>query len=566
MDVMHLIACWSTTHTLTSLLLTSRLVNELLTPILYSVIELDSWDDILKCLATLALPAEACVYDRDLPLLARSFIIRRPSTRRPFYTYHDSLPRNFLRTITRMRNLRLFSSNTGLGLHAPDILYTFLSGICPRIASVEVGMGMGDCVMPDFDDVETLSLNAPTLRTLKLAVPMNSTPLMSLVRKFLSTHAASLQSLSLVPDLQVSVPPEDEFTFFIDRTLPPNATYPALEDLEAGCAALLHPSLIHARHVRSLTLTTSWPEPCSVPPGLFPALEELSCPTVMLPIFLDPDPDVRRPIKCVRLDNTKWEGPWRRSLVPKWDKVLASLELLQYSAAPVTTVGFQVKRIPLRGFADARPHLTSVEELVIIVKEPVSQEWLYRLAADLVAHTPRLHTLLVSQHRRGRAVDPHGPEDGLERATHLARKALPEFASRCPALARVAFCMDVELRRESTGTWWVWRWMGEGCPLSLRRWGYGRGWALYAEDEDEDEEERDSEIGWDGMDGGGFAPHDDDPDPDVEAVAGAEGPQQGDTDGQDGDSDVEDTRFLPPDHQIEDPSLAEDGNSDQEAE
>ncbi|RDX41299.1 hypothetical protein OH76DRAFT_1412221 [Lentinus brumalis] len=462
-DVIHTIATLVGRADLPPFLLTNRHMNKLLTPVLYATIDLGAWDNIKQCLRTLTAPAESYACGRDLAGLVRTFKLRRPLTRLPYYVSKASLAEDVLRIVARMPNLRSFSSSVWLGEQSSEILYTLLSGSSPLLRSIDMHAGYDPPLsLQDLDTCkwkEAAFHGLPSLHSLKLeAFDSLSAGHMVLLQTLFAACAPTLRSLSLQ-----CRPKAEVWT----SVLPPHAIFSSLQALEIDGNALAHPSLAHAAGVRSLKVTSAWDTAHAPPAGIFPGLSELSCPRTLIPTFLPERTAHRRPIQVIRVDNVSLERSdgWhsRDEHPPTCSDLLPVFACLQNSAVPVTSLSFQVERITDSELELLRPAFQALEYLAINVTHKAPQhtdtELLSFLVWNLVAHLPRLHTFLVGGGKGPWYTKPLTVAQ-LERLARISiffqDEVLRPAIEQCPpSLRRIACLTDsLELFREEDGWHW----------------------------------------------------------------------------------------------------------------
>lgn len=369
LDLMRTVASWLEISDLLAMLMTSTLMNKALTPTLYSTMDLRSWDGLLRCLATLVLLPEERAFHRDLAILVRTLVIQRPPSRRPFYATDYAL--SLSTAVARMTNLRYFSSKIGLTPCSLDILFKLVSGTCPRIQTIDIIVSDELAMKFDIRNFRVPS----TLRELRLVLSDEPGPVQNpFVRKLLAASGPFLRSLALRMDGHYNAP-------FWQEILPQDVNFANLDNLVIGGSALFQPCFQSATQVRTLEVTNLWNVPSDVHLAAFPELEDLSCPWETIPHFLVDDPEYRRPIKTIHIDDVSCE---RRGASPReWTDILALIQRLQYTSVPVKTLSFEVKNIPLTGFAAIRLVFFSLEYLAIVVHERCSVVRLYICYAEL---------------------------------------------------------------------------------------------------------------------------------------------------------------------------------------
>ena len=365
LDVFHLVSLVVQPPDLCSMLRVNKALNRTLTPILYSRIELDAWDPILRCTATLSSKSRKRSFGRVLEAYVRSLTIKRPLSRKP--SYAGGIGAALFKALPRMVNLKHFSSEIGLSPCSSNILYLLATGARASLQSMELQVVDE---MPkalegrDPDEIEASALQTPAnLQRLVLEVPIDSAAQRAFVRHLLRTCAPTLMTLSLAIGGRYL---RDIWEHF----LPSDVVFARLENLAIEFAALSHPSLRLAVNVRSLKLLDKHvanPVP-SLSSEILPNLHALSCPVKMVAAFLPANADHRRPIDTVSLGRASYrsrsdDDGLNRPETAGWRTVFASLQHLRYSAVPVTSLTVDVVGIELAGVQAAQPYLTTLEYL-----------------------------------------------------------------------------------------------------------------------------------------------------------------------------------------------------------
>ncbi|RPD71310.1 hypothetical protein L226DRAFT_574066 [Lentinus tigrinus ALCF2SS1-7] len=368
LDVIHNIATLADHADLPPLLLTNRHINELLTPILYSIVDLGAWDNIAMCVRTLHTPPKHSIYGRNLAGLVRTFELRKPLTRLPYYISTCRLAKDLNESAGRMHQLRRFSSGIHLGPEPSEILYTFVSGSFPYLRAIK--MHIGD-ITPDVlrglnqsETGELVLVAPPSLHDLELELPAHLDSVHSaLVRTLLRTSSRMLRSLSL----KTSHHPTPELW---SSVLPQQGTFPALETLEIHGNALAHPTIAQAEDVHSLKIIDYWDAQHVPPPNLFPNLRALSSPRELLSFFLPEEAsEHHRPLETICIDNISPErsadGYPGRKTVPFWPELLPIFSHLPSSGVPVKSVSFGIECLTDTAMEFIRNNLRDLEHLAI---------------------------------------------------------------------------------------------------------------------------------------------------------------------------------------------------------
>ena len=412
LDVLHLVGLVAHPSDLCSMLLVNKALNKTLTPVLYSNIELDAWDPILKCIETLSTPSKQRSFGRMLEKQVRSLVIKRPVTRKPSYA-SGGVGDALFKALPLMVNLKHFSSGVALSPCSSNIFYLLATGSCPSLQSMELQV-LGEVPTalegkhPNEIESSLSPFQAPprvNLRRLALELPVGSAAQRSFVRHLLRTCAPTLRSLSLTLDGRY-------VTGIWEHFLPPDAHFARLEDLATDFEALsAHPPFQRADTVRSLTVSRSpggGRGGGSLGTDVLPDLRTLSCPAKLLSAFLPAGDGHRRPIATVRLgkasyqsyenDGSQW--PHGREL-STWRDVFGALQHLRYSAVPVISLTVDVASIPVAGVQAAQPYLASLEHLdvvlhrayevvrdsyIVICRSRIQTEKMMRIRAGLDVH------------------------------------------------------------------------------------------------------------------------------------------------------------------------------------
>ncbi|KAI0634801.1 hypothetical protein C8Q77DRAFT_1104112 [Trametes polyzona] len=427
------------------LLLVNKLVNAVLTPVLYTDIDLLECASALKCIRTLAAPPSLRAFRRDLPALVQAFVLRVPAEDLPWSPDSHAFGAPLLTCLLRMVNLRHFTCLLPLPF-APSMLALLVSGSRPLLQTIELVIPKAREPRPamrirlDPDDPAKL----PDLRTFKLDVwqPLEPT-LARTVHNLLRSRANTLKSLALTSSLA------EEGVDIVNQLLPSNATFTSLEELHIEASALSHPSLRQTASIKTLSIPGSPTDDEDLQDHAFihdsfPAIESLACPNSILPAFFPEDVQRRRPIHTLRLNGASYG---MRSFdytgdESDWFELQEFLPLLRHSAVPVRHLSFAVMDLPIEDLPDIVPHLMTLETLVVAFTDDIedAEEYLVQLGRVLIAHLPHLHTFLLSD----APVKAQNEDRGFRHAQNipLQRKALAEYSKHSSNLQRVAFTSD----------------------------------------------------------------------------------------------------------------------------
>ncbi|KAI0648567.1 hypothetical protein C8Q79DRAFT_581238 [Trametes meyenii] len=456
-ELLLLVGEYTSTAGLASLALVSRSLNELITPTLYSSIELKVFRPALSCLHTISLAPSSLAQGRDLASLVKALrlalhtvdpnpVLGDPS----WWSLEDALAK----VAARLNNLRSFSYNAPSSLRL-NTLVDLLTASSHVLYSLDVALSddglfganlRRPLLSPAFEHLARVSIS--NLWELPAGY-------FEYLRHLLVTRADHLQTLSF-SDM------DEELT----RTLLASTTFFALRELclEAGTFSL--PEFPHNGFPRLISLAIRGLEDfdldllehnsVSIPTVAYPVLESLACDVSFLPIFLPNDGDrTRRPIHTVQLNHASYErnGGGHSAIAPEWEEVSAALSHLTFSGVPVGHLAFNTYRLSLDNLSRLLPSLKDLESLVmVIVYEPeFRSNDAIRSLSDALEGMTHLHTLLFSD-------APMKTEDEeycftISFAIDRQRDIVRQWSERAAPLRRVAFTMEKEWVRR--GEEWV---------------------------------------------------------------------------------------------------------------
>lgn len=260
--------------------LSSTLLNEVATPLLYADISLSHGPSMESCMKTLSSPAAMLAFRRDLAKYPRTIVFRLPAKAQNARFSPDSIARDLWRALPRLVNLRELSCNVALP-HVAKVLVSLSGHTLKRLELVSRPSHEGNYQLEDEHDANATTLEKPqslALTCLRLDIHLDSTlPYIPFIKHILAHQPDSLRSLSLT----LSVDWGNESIANVFERLPPFAN---LKQLSIGVGGLRYPCFSHAPRLTSLCVidftnpvTYATPPVASIPHTAFSALQKLSC-------------------------------------------------------------------------------------------------------------------------------------------------------------------------------------------------------------------------------------------------------------------------------------------------
>ncbi|KAI0642140.1 hypothetical protein C8Q79DRAFT_1014010 [Trametes meyenii] len=404
-ELLNAIARLCSLSELSSLILSSRRLHEILTTLLYTSIKLYDYGTARTCVRTLSTDPASLSLKRDLSSLIRSFTMNFSHWGLPPFR-KTKLARRLERALGRMSGLQHVAlTATYFGTSA--IFAALVRAAGPTLRSLEFKAEGGDKdadvfagLLPNLVFPELVSINFPLLGV--------QPPWIGPFRHILSSRAANVRCLKFDWWEALSLLIED-----IDA-------WPCLEELTLGGKGVpfgertlggkiaAFSEFPPAPNLHSLTLLCipdgdEWPQSIIVARDVFPNLEVLACPYQLLPAFLPDGEHGQRPIRTVRLNQAYYdedggEGDFERDVQPEWEDLCEALACIPRSAGPIVDLSFFVNWFDCGDLGDdAVLWSRTLERLAIVVyQDPGRIHAMKDWGQDFFAHTPRLHTFLLS--------------------------------------------------------------------------------------------------------------------------------------------------------------------------
>lgn len=336
----------------------------MLTPCLYSAIELRHQRPTINCLRTLSsteVPGRF-LPGRDLAGLVLSLRIAGFDIlnlrRNEFGELRDGLEE----ALPRLANIQKFSFK---------VLETLQCRILVNLLASWKSLSSIDVEVTD-DDLPGASPRAPAVPHLTSLSIRNLPPSYD---DYLQQLAASCSNGLL----KMSLAESDADTV---RHVLGSTVFAVLQDLELEAAAFFHPDFPHGAFPRLRALALSYdsespwdddsaPPSCNepIPYTAYPHLESLSCNVEDLPLMIPKQAEVsaRLAVHTIRLNGATYErnGGAFSHISPEWDEIVEALSHLRYSGVPIRHLSFHVYHIKVTQLEEALPSLKNLESLLI---------------------------------------------------------------------------------------------------------------------------------------------------------------------------------------------------------
>ncbi|KAH9893490.1 hypothetical protein C8Q73DRAFT_791340 [Cubamyces lactineus] len=493
-ELLNIIGQETAAEVLHSLLLTSKNINDALTPLLYASISLYDYKTARKCTNTLAKEPQEHYAQRDLAAYVRSFTVRFDE-----FGLKQGRRARFARSLegalSRMSGLQHIAFDC-VYFGTPKVFIALGNGASRTLRSFSFKPDR-PAWWPDGSEADALDSFRPTfpeLEAVALTLPSYVPPAWrASFQHVLDSRGSHLRRLVIGDENAPSVGP----------LFPSPGAWSALQELvlTVGTTPQAFAGFPPGLNVRKLTLETSLGIPQShsaddivvldpIPAYLFPNLEYLACAYQLLPAFLPAGAPTQRPLRTVHLNKAYYDpnggahdSYMQSRNVPEWLNVRKVLECLSRSAGPVVDLAFHIdwfdaKTLPV----ELVDYIQSIERLVIVLSmEPGNTAHISNYGKLLFAHTPKLRAFYLSD-------APIKDWLGSERSFLFAfdwdrHKAwLEEWGNHTTTLEEVAFSTKCSWKRTD------------------------QGWVLHAykkddESDDEDEDEDNDENSEDNEDG-----------------------------------------------------------------
>ncbi|TFK87639.1 hypothetical protein K466DRAFT_103006 [Polyporus arcularius HHB13444] len=459
-ELLRLICGAADRHDFDSIALSSRTLNEIITPALYSSINLHSPYTIYAFARTLASPV---AMKRDLASLVEHLSIRDPDAwagMSAFPTKHLSVVgRRLADAVPRMRRLRSITCQIGIS-HTLQIFTTLVS--CPlrylRAIDIKLYYPFLSRAMRQADSEDpSLAVAVRGLKALRL--DWSGTPPASYVScmcSLLIDNHRTLQSLA--------IPHHAGVLKSVWRSIP---SFPALEELEISPDVLSEPAFQDTSTIRRFSVPEWYTfDDIEIPTPALPNLQDVTCFSRQLETFLPEHTGHRRPISTVTLNHVTYEhtrsgGHYaveRRHLAHLWNSDIGpALRALRFSGASLLRLSIAVVELSVEALSDLAPLLKELEYLLIVLQdEPLGEEnddenmssW-----AQVFSYMPRLHTFLLSDCAL-KTMSDGGPFE-FAHDEDYQRRVLAVYDQHSSSLRRVAFTTEFEWDKKEDG-WHPW--------------------------------------------------------------------------------------------------------------
>ncbi|KAI0358824.1 hypothetical protein OH77DRAFT_1420306 [Trametes cingulata] len=458
---------------LPSLLLSSKHLNEVLTPTLYSHIQLNDALSARMCITTLAAEPDTLFLHRNLVAMVHTFCLNSfdmSSARKRDDQAVDSL-RRLERVLCRMSALRRLVAHH-FRPFTPSLLTALFRGAASTIQAIHIELqNRKDWLSVQGSEGEVPEHFRPTCPDLtvvdvwvKPGSQLCGESSSHFLRGLLASHAAQIRTLAFVADGM-----EDWVSFILSKT----TRWPVLERLEVDRWTLWEDALQSTPEVRVLAVRGGFPLQGlssadnrdgdeisvdsshdgtlskSLPRTAFPKLEELHCAHDVLPAFLSSEDQLHRPIRKLELDDAYFWSAGRcldYTIIPTWREVRKALTYLPNSGGPVKELAFIVCGLDFERFAStAGPYLRTLEKLLLVmyarpihVRTSSCAEMLEHFGERLFAQMPCLHTFQISEGPYNPGEEPPSLEYCGDSSQQL--RWLKNWEVHAPALATVALC------------------------------------------------------------------------------------------------------------------------------
>ncbi|KAI0369087.1 hypothetical protein BV20DRAFT_409628 [Pilatotrama ljubarskyi] len=425
-ELLHSVSQLSNAAELRSLLLVNRHLNQVFTPLLYTTVIIEDYATAQKCIRTLSRDPSSLVYGRDLPSLVHTLKVAFNRWGLPAGP-KAKLLRRLCRAIGRMTSLQHLTF-TAVYLCTPKVFAALVHAAAPTLRSLEL-IPENERNWTDGSDPSILKNSPPTFPELTSVTfsMWDDMPSywMNVCKHVLADRSAHLRQITI----------KDHHNINLSRLFCNNSAWSSLVELTLMVRTVPFASLPATPNVRKLRISAAngpgyvW-EGLTVPPDAFPELETLECPYQLLPAFLPATARTQRPIRSVRLDDAFYDEDgsdhdYTRCARPEWDDVSKCWD-------------------------DVAQYMTKLEKLVIVFfQDPGNYDSLGDWGKTLLAYTPKLHTLLLS--------DAPTKSNGSELAfmfawdRHVHVAWLAEWDKHTVALRNAAFTSEFVWRKTANG-------------------------------------------------------------------------------------------------------------------
>ncbi|TFK87645.1 hypothetical protein K466DRAFT_599302 [Polyporus arcularius HHB13444] len=467
-----------------SIALSGWQLNAVVTPILYSTIDLQVPHAIYACVRTLASVPARSTTSRDLAGFVETLSLRDPDDWAGMSVFNDShrfiLGRRLADAIPRMRRLRSITCRIGFP-HALQIFAMLASGALPGVNAIDIRFAGQSATTKDAEVAgASVAVGVTGLKTVKLdwtCDPPESYQM--LMRSLVVANYKTLCSLAIRHGDSA------EILKAVWRSIP---SFPALQELDVSPDLLTDPASPDTSSVLRLSIPEDycWYE-IELPSTAVPNLQDITCFPRHLRCFLPDDAEHRRPISAVTFNHVRYERTRSGGYyameddgdVYDWWDIWSTLRPIYFSGCPLLRLGFAVRELRTYGLSTLVPLIKDLEYLLIVAQkaeeEPAERRWdeaEILALAKVFSQMPRLHTFLLSDGLL-KALPGGGPFE-FAHDEGLQRRALATYDQHSSSLRRVAFTTEFEWEKREDG-WHLW-----GHAVAKR--------GLVSDGEDEDKE------------------------------------------------------------------------------
>ncbi|KAI0697075.1 hypothetical protein C8T65DRAFT_28214 [Cerioporus squamosus] len=460
-ELLHLICTAADHDDFYSIALSSRILNEVMTPVLYSTIDLELPHAIYACVRTLVSPPAKAAMNRDLASFVETLSLRDPDGCAGMSALNDYrrfvAGRRLADAVPRMRRLRSITSQIGF----PQMFTTLASGALPVIDTVDIKLCFAYLSLGERDavvEVAPVAAGFPSLKVLKLE--WDSDPpktYASLMCSLLTASDNTLQSLAIRGDPDA-----------LESAWHSISSFPALQELDISPDLLTAPAFRDTSSVRRLVMPEDyWWDELELPSGALPHLQDITCFPMHLSTFLPEDAAHRRPISAVTLNHVVYARSRSGGHYAREDRdathdlltIWRALRTVRFSSCPLLRLGFAMGDLGAAGMSDLVPYMRDLEYLLIMVEHTEElKAWSegggILSLAEMLGQMPHLHTFLLSD-----ALLKTLPDGSPFKFTHdedYQRRALAAYDQHSSSLRRVAFTTDFEWEKREDGQWHPW--------------------------------------------------------------------------------------------------------------
>ncbi|KAI0697076.1 hypothetical protein C8T65DRAFT_28267 [Cerioporus squamosus] len=358
-----------------SIALTSNALNDIVTPSLYSTIDLHLCHAIYACMRTLASAPTHTVMKRDLASFVETLSLRDidawtgRSTMYWQWEHISVIRRRLGRVVPRMWRLRSITYRLS-GSDSNGRLFTSLASR-PFQFIHEIDVVLLFRRIPRHDPPAADNMVAPgaiAVRGLKsLKLNWIGTPSVAFVSFTCSLLIANHLTLRVL-----AVPDEFDLLWSAWQSIP---SFPALEELKAPAELLREPPF---QDTSSITryLVPNWWNDVEFAPTALPNLQELTCCPNQLEAFLPEDANHRRPINTITLNHARYERTRsggevvmdEYGVTPRWRyEISPALRAVRFSASRLVRLSVAAVELSAGALSDLLPLLTNLEYLLIVL-------------------------------------------------------------------------------------------------------------------------------------------------------------------------------------------------------